>query len=1264
MELNNTLSSRVYWKKVLGDSPLPTGLIRDYLNKADCKNLNSVTFLIDEDTSDQLRDIGQSKPLSQFAILLSGLQVVFSKYTDSEELLLHVPPLMDDKRRKALPIRSTVKWHESFKEHILRSSDQLINVYTHGLQLEDEEYSKASILVLSEELHDLAIVDDAEISLCFSDNGRQIKGTMYYKEGLFREDLLEMLVKQFSFIMRSLVTDRLLPLSSISFVRPEEEVQIQRFNELSCFYPESDVIANLFEVKALTFSEKVAVVEQGKTCTYETLNKNANRIAHLLRQSGVQRNEFVGVFMERGIDFITSVVGVLKSGAAFVPIDPAYPAQRVSYMIANSKVPTIVTNQRCLNNIELGDGTTALRSALLLDHATEVSEDISKRLKINDRSSLDQMQEVNPSVVNESDDVAYMIYTSGSTGNPKGAMVRHNGAINHIYAEFEALNFSEHTRFLQSAPSSSDISVWQMLAPLLIGGASVVVGTDIVSNPPLLFKVMKEEKISLFEPVPIVLQGLIEHIESLDHKNRKLPDLLFAMVTGEEVKVSVVNRWLDLFPDIPVVNAYGPTEAADDVCQAMIRKPIPSDAVRVPIGKPVANMQIHILDKQLKKLPIGFPGEICVSGIGVGAGYWQNPQKTQEVFLSNPHARGDKEAQLYKTGDLGRFLPDGNIEFLERIDNQVKIRGFRIELGEIEAILSQHQDIAEVYVVDREWKRNKILVAFYRGSKKVEQEIFKTFLKDKLPLHMVPTAYVHMEQMPLLPNGKVNKDKLTFLGNDLQVGNEYVAPSSPIQTQLQGIWQQLLKLDRIGVKDNFFDLGGHSFLVMKMTNEVEKELKVRVSLPHFLAKPTIENLATIVGDEDTYTEPSLSLKESILKDIHIEDNVASWTNFTNVLLTGGTGILGVNILHDLLKHTQAQVFCMVRCRSEEHGRERIINKLKDHQLWEDAFMSRIQIVAGDLEKKFFGLQSHEFEQLAAKLDVIFHNGAQVNFAYPYHTLKKANVDGTKEILKLAALHGLKPIHYISSLSVFENYGYSTIITEDHKLILNDTLLNDLGYTQTKWVADKVMTEARQAGFPVNIYRPETISGHSETGIWNTTDFACKSLRNMAIVSAIPRIPLKFNWVPVDYASRSIVHLAKNPKGLNKNYHIVSPHYLDMGDIIKWIKPMGFDVKKLSFRKWKSRILDLQGKSELLDEVTDEIFKAAKNYDPSKVHKFAQQNTITGLTGTDIYCPPIDKAIVQKYFEYFGESGFLTQDMSIPYSKTKGKSFFSAIFNKS
>ncbi|MEO0435186.1 MAG: non-ribosomal peptide synthetase, partial [Cyanobacteria bacterium J06656_5] len=392
----------------------------------------------------------------------------------------------------------------------------------------------------------------------------------------------------------------------------------------------------------------------------------------------------------------------------------------------------------------------------------------------------------------------------------------------------DALALHKGFNFLQSAPASSDISVWQFLGPLLTGGKTVIVDTETVCNPEQLFNVIKAEQLTLVELVPIVLRGLIEHSTQLLSDQRLLPDLSLMMVTGEYVPVELVNQWLQLYPDIKVANAYGPTEAADDISQAIIDAPLPTNQRTVPIGNPLANLKLYVLDAQMQLVPVGAPGEICVSGIGVGNGYWQNEEKTQLSFLPNPFAvpehplPNNNKDLIYRTGDLGRWLPDGNLEFLGRIDNQVKIRGFRIELGEIESLLSQHLSVQEAVVLVREdTPGNKILVAYIvevEASKAPTIDLtaqLRKFLQERLPEHIVPSAFMQLKSLPLTPSGKIDRRALPAPSRD-ELTATYVPPTTPIQESITEMWQQILEIETVGIHDNFFELGGHSLLITQL----------------------------------------------------------------------------------------------------------------------------------------------------------------------------------------------------------------------------------------------------------------------------------------------------------------------------------------------------------------------------------------------------------------------------------------------------------------
>ncbi len=486
-------------------------------------------------------------------------------------------------------------------------------------------------------------------------------------------------------------------------------------------------------------------------------------------------------------------------------------------------------------------------------------------VNIYDQFDFEKLPQNNISQNNQGVDPAYMIYTSGSTGLPKGAIIRHGGAINHIYAQFDALGFTEEFNFLQTAPASSDISVWQFLAPLLIGGSTVIVETETVCNPENLFKIIKEEKIAIAELVPVILRELIDYISRLSTEQRALPHLKWMMVTGESASVELVNQWLNLYPAIKVVNAYGPTEAADDITQFIIDKPLPVNQRTVPIGKPLANLNLYILNPQMQLVPVGVPGEICVSGFGVGVGYWKNPELTQLSFIPNPFPTkkplpGTNTDVIYKTGDLGRWLADGNIEFLGRIDHQVKIRGFRIELGEIEALLIQHSAVQETVVVVREETNYKRLVAYVvpsfadRDLDSISHDLvpqLRHFLKERLPEHMIPSAFVLLEALPLTPSGKVDRRALPAPDPvQPQLQDTFAAPRTPIEETLAKIWAQVLGIERVGIHDNFFELGGDSILCIQAIAKAH-QAQLNLTPKQLFQNQTVAELAKVVATSQT-----------------------------------------------------------------------------------------------------------------------------------------------------------------------------------------------------------------------------------------------------------------------------------------------------------------------------------------------------------------------------------------------------------------------------
>ncbi|MDM8560647.1 non-ribosomal peptide synthase/polyketide synthase [Candidatus Parabeggiatoa sp. HSG14] len=537
-------------------------------------------------------------------------------------------------------------------------------------------------------------------------------GVLEYNTDLFDATTIVRMLAHFQTLLAGIAINPKQPISELPLLTEVEKSQLlSKWNGTRKNYPVHKSIHSLFETQVEITPNQVAAVHADQHISYIALNKRANQIAHWLRRIGIKPNDFVGILEERGIDFLAAMLGILKAGSAFLPIDPSYPDDRVQYMVTDSQIHTLITRGVLFDKIATEiEGEDYLHDLLCFDDSKPRFSGKTTFIR-----EIEKEPTVNTDNLNEPTDIAYMLYTSGSTGLPKGTMVRHNGAVNHIYAEFDELAFHQNTAFLQSAPSSSDISVWQFLAPILIGGHTVIVDFETICDPVKLFKVIKKQQVTLIELVPVVMQGVLEHIAQLPKEEQTLPALEWAMVTGEAVSPALVNQWLQTYPNIKLVNAYGPTEAADDICQAVLDKPLSAKQLNVPIGKPIANLSLYVLDRHLKLQPIGVYGEICVSGIGVGAGYWRNEERTRANFVNNPYADELHGETIYRTGDLGRWLPDGSLEFIGRLDHQVKIRGFRIELGEIEGVLSQYPAVRETIVIDREDEEqpgDKRLVAY------------------------------------------------------------------------------------------------------------------------------------------------------------------------------------------------------------------------------------------------------------------------------------------------------------------------------------------------------------------------------------------------------------------------------------------------------------------------------------------------------------------------------------------------------------------------
>lgn len=1442
-------------------------------------------------------------------------------------------------------------------------------------------------------------------------------------------------------------TQQVLDLSLLS--QQEIEQLLGEWNSTQVDYPQNICIHQLFEAQVAKTPHKVAVSFEGKQLTYQQLNQRANQLAHHLQTLDVKPEVMVGICLERSLNLVIGLLAILKTGGSYVPLDPAYPYDRLAFMLEDSQMPVLITQRQFLNRLPAHQANIVLLGS--------------------DEQLIAQASDQNPCSNVTAENLAYTIYTSGSTGKPKGVQITHKAAVNFLYSMRSQPGMTAQDTLLAVTTICFDIAGLEIYLPLIVGASVVLVSREVTIDPVQLAEQIERSGATIMQATPATWRLLLA---SGWHGNKQLKILC----GGEALSRGLANQLLDKVGS--VWNMYGPTETT---IWSLVYEVKPGKQ-QIAIGRPIANTQIYLIDHLLRRksdpikpVPIGVPGELYIGGDGLARGYFNRPEMTKEKFVPNPFS-DDANSRLYKTGDLARYLPDGTIEFIGRIDNQVKIRGFRIELGDVEAAIAGHSAVRESVVVAREdLSGEKSLVAYvvpepqmpesqleanneraaqwqeiwnaayrqpeqeldptfningwnnsYSGSLTPVQEMrewvnhtvkrilalqpkrlleigcgtglllfriapycdsylgtdisaeavnyinknlqtnpqdwsqvqlanqaaveslaalepgsfdtavlnsviqyfpsmdylvqvlksavgkvqpggrifigdvrslpllpafhtavqlykasdslptvqlqqriqermaqdnelsiapaffnalaqyipeisnveiqlkrgqyrneltqfrydvvlhvkadvlptpepicqnwqpeltlsairqllqespaalqitnisnprvaievkalellhqdsdrlatvgdlraalaqfelntggidpedlwnlsqelpysihinwsggandsydavfyhhqatcspttdasvpaiatqikpwsayantpavaqtnntlipqLRTFLTESLPNYMVPTTFVVIDSLPLTPNGKVDRRALPAPNRFRpDLAQEFIAPNNPVEKQLAQIWMQVLGVEPVGIYDNFFDLGGHSLLTVELLTRIKETFQVDLPLLCLFKAPTIAGLAQAIDiarrlgvDATIDCTTSIDLYADAVLDPAICPGSISHqlpAEPKRIFLTGATGFLGAFLLDDLLKQTNANIYCLVRAASLEEGKQKICNNLTRYQLSDRTFDSRVIPVLGDLAKPFFGLHEQQFQQLAGILDVIYHAGASVNLIYPYTALRAANVIGTQEILRLAASIKIKPVHFISTLDVFQAsmYAQAHTIWEQDELPSCEGLSD--GYSQSKWVAEKLMMAARSRGLPVCIYRPGMITGHSKTGASKTDDLACRMIEGFVHMGSAPDLDVQLSLTPVDYVSRAIVHLSKQPASLGKAFHLVNLQPLHLSKLVAQINNFGYPVQQIAYDKWQVELVNAKSEENALTPIasmfTEKVTEELTYIELSSMvlQVFNCQNTLAGIAQSAIACPSLDAKLIGTYLSYLAHCGCL------------------------
>jgi len=759
---SQALKEKEYWMSKLSGELIKSNFPYDFnstiLNQTD---IQTIHFEIKDELHSRLMSITKKSDPKLHMILSACVFALLYKYTGNDDVIICTSIDTQDQEMEfintILPLRIQITPELTFKKLLLNVMEIINEAIEHqnypvevllhddlGLTKEDES-SLFSVAVILENIQNKKYIEHIGCKLLFDFKRADdsIEGILEYDANIYRKSTCEWIITHYMHLLQQLVFQVDTPLTSINIITEEEKkLLIQDFNENKNPITSERSVFSHFQEYVVKTPCRIAITFEGKCITYSFLYNRVIKLSNLLKRKGIEIDSLIGIIMRRSPLLIEVILAIWESGGAYIPIDRQYPVRRVSEILNDSNARILFTEPNTISPelnttyvgevVELKENDEFLWSSLKDDHSIPV--ETTKQLK----------------------SLAYVIYTSGSTGKPKGVMVEHLGMMNHIYAKINDLQITDKSIIAQNSSYTFDISVWQLFTALTRGGIVSIYSYSLIVDPPQFICRIIEDHVTILEVVPSYLAVMLT---VLNDSLKVILPLTYILVTGEEVKSYLVRQWFETYPDIKMVNAYGPTEASDDITHHIMDK-MPA-MQHIPIGKPLQNFNLYIFNEQMKLCPFGVPGEICVSGIGVGRGYLNDVEKTATAFVDNPH-REKKGMRLYKTGDIGRWLPNGIIEFFGRKDYQVKIRGFRIELGEIESKLLELSEIKDAVVIDKEdEKGNKFLCAYLiKKDNELNIQNIKNGLAKSLPNYMVPAHFVQLKEIPLTPNGKIDRNSL------------------------------------------------------------------------------------------------------------------------------------------------------------------------------------------------------------------------------------------------------------------------------------------------------------------------------------------------------------------------------------------------------------------------------------------------------------------------------------------------------------------------
>lgn len=1156
-----TIEKKKYWLKELFQ-PLPVLNVSTDFKNYYKENLNkkNITVLFEEDLNRELKS-----KYDKLTFMVATYFVWIARLSTEKDILVGVP--IND---VIYPIRISIENIKTFEELLIVVKEKLENAHKNTFDVKEilniDDYEKLIQTTFSMNFNG-NIENNSMLNWKITEGNSNVEINVQYDVNLFKSQTIERFIKYYINIVNAVLKDESVNINTINIVTDEELNMYKELNNTQSEFPCDKTIPKMFEEAVNSFPNNIAISSNEGQYTYKELNEKANNLANCLIEKGLNKGDFVTIFMERSLETIISILGILKAGGVYVPLDPEHPEERNTYIVSDTKSPFIVTKNLYVNKAkDLLSNSVSVKEIILLDDIADFSIE-------------------NPNVNLKSTDLAYVIFTSGSTGRPKGALIAHKGVVNLGCYIRKELSINEKEILTQFSTYSFDASVWDTFGSLFWGARLHLLSSEERMSVEEFADAIERTKATFITILPTVFFNQIATHLSKDSYS-KLSTAKKIAVAGEALSGELVRAFQRKFKNsIEIFNLYGPTETTVVATGYSVKELIPENQANIPIGKPYDNYEVYIVNEENQLCPINVPGELLIDSVGLAKGYLNQEEKTKEVFIDNPFK---ENSIIYKSGDIVRLLENGYIEYVGRKDSQVKILGHRIEIGEIENTFAKHPQVQDVAIIPKKENGETFLVAYYTSKNNVEIKgsILKGFLQERLPVYMVAKYINQLEKMPISPTGKIDRKKLsTYEVIKIEQNDNYVEPQNEIQTIVADAWKQVLGVDKISIYDNYFDIGGHSLKIMSILVILKPHFP-NLKIGDFFKYKTIADLSVHINElqkEDAKIDKKANTGVWEVKGLNeypsalnYKVELKGYTKPQNILLTGSTGYLGSHVLNELIKTTDAKIYCLIRKSKDQSLLEKLVDTMKvyfDKDII-NQINDRVITIEGDLEKEKLGISLSDTELLNEKIDTIIHTAADVRHFGDAAHFEKVNIQGTKYLLDIAKSKKEVRFHHISTLGIPEDLALSgqweDVLSKDK--FDNDLKLENV-YTNSKLDAEKLVYQAGEEGMPITVYRAGNLTCNSENGGFqkniNSNAFY-RVIKAMLLLGKAPKANCCLDFTPIDYASKSIVELVCKNNTVGETFHICNPDQVLYTSMIDMIKRFGYEIELMDeaeYREW-------------------------------------------------------------------------------------------------